>query len=203
MEIFWLEYRLLLLNTSIESISISNKDEEFIQNHFNDLKKNKILINDLDGFSFKRVTISEVEKLFNNLSPSSFPGISSIHPKILKLIPHILISVFTKLFNFCLISNSIPEEWKSAVVTPLYKNKGNSSDPYYYRGISVLSPVSKFFEKLLSSQITDYFNNKNLFYSGQHGFRSNRSCKTALHKLLSNSVLYHLRLHVFLILQLY
>ena len=174
--------------TSIESISISNKDEnvDFIQNHFNDLKKKKILINDLDGFSFKRVTISEVEKLFNNLSPSSSPGTSGIHPKILKLVPHILIPVFTKLFNFCLISNSIPEEWKSAVVTPLYKNKGSRSDPNNYRGISVLSPVSKVFEKLLSSQISDYFNNKNLFYSGQHGFRSNHSCETALHELLSD-----------------
>ena len=174
--------------TSIESVSLSSKDEShsFIDKHFNDLKKKNILKTNINGFSFKTVDESEVEKLFSNLSSSSSPGISDIHPKILKLIPHILIPIYTKLFNFCITTNTFPEEWKSAVVTPLYKNKGSRTDLNNYRGISILSPVSKIFEKLISHQITDYFENSNIFNDGQHGFRKGHSCETALHELLSD-----------------
>ena len=145
--------------TSIESVSLSRKDEsiEFIESHINSLKTKGLLKTSINGFSFKRVDVSEVEKLFRDLSTSSSPGISGIHPKILKLIPDILLPIFTELFNYCISTNSIPKEWKLAVVTPLYKNKGKRSDLNNYRGISILSPISKIFEKLLSHQITDYF----------------------------------------------
>ena len=102
------------------------------------------------------------------------------------MIPDTLIPVYTKLFNYCLTTNTIPDEWKSAVVMPLYKNKGNRNDMKNYRGISILTPVSKVFERLLSIQITNYFDSNKLFYTGQHGFRKNHSCETALHELISD-----------------
>ena len=44
------------------------------------------------------------------------------------------------------MNNCIPNEWKFAIVTPLYKNKGDLSDFNNYRGISVLSPFAKLVE---------------------------------------------------------
>jgi retron-type reverse transcriptase len=38
---------------------------------------------------------------------------------------------------------------------------------------------------LLATQITIYFNINKLFFNGQHGFRNNHSCETALHELIS------------------
>ena len=174
--------------TSIDSVSLSNKDDsvKFIETHFNKLKKNSTFITDSEGFKFSRVTCNEVKTAFKNISSSSSPGISDIHPKILKLIPDTLIPVYNNLFNYCLTTNTIPDEWKSAVVTPLYKNKGSRTDMKNYRGISILTPISKVFERLLSNQITEYFDKNKLFYSGQHGFRKNHSCETALHELISD-----------------
>ncbi len=43
----------------------------------------------------------------------------------------------------------------TAVVIPLYENKDNKSDMNNYRGISVLSPICKLFEKVLAVQIID------------------------------------------------
>ena len=45
------------------------------------------------------------------------------------------------------------KNFKTAVVTPLYKNKGDNTDLNNYRGISVLPPISKIFEKILATQI--------------------------------------------------
>ena len=101
------------------------------------------------------------------------------------LLPFVLLPLFTKLFNNCLITKTIPDDWKSAVVSPIYKNKGEKSDPNSYRGISVLSPVAKLFEKVLAKQITEYLEKNYLFSENQHGFRKGHSCETALHELIS------------------
>ena len=58
----------------------------------------------------------------------------------------------------------IPNEWKFAVVTPLYKGKGEYSEFNSYRGISVLLPLAKIFERVLQYQILDYFNRNNYFF---------------------------------------
>jgi retron-type reverse transcriptase len=67
----------------------------------------------------------------------------------------------------------------------LYKNKGLKSSFNNYRGISVLPPIAKIFEKILAMQITIYLNLNNILFSGQHGFRNGHSCETALHELIS------------------
>ena len=68
--------------------------------------------------------------------------------KILKHSSSKLASILTALFNYCIESNQIPAEWKEAFVTPLVKKKKLSLfDLNNYRGISVLPPVAKIFEK--------------------------------------------------------
>ena len=55
-----------------------------------------------------------------------------------------------------------------------------------YRGISVLPPVAKVFEKILSTRITNHFETNKLFTSQQHGFRTNHSCETAIQSILDD-----------------
>ena len=173
--------------TSIESVSLAKNDEceNFIKTLFNKAKKDKTLSTSMNGFSFKPASVPEVIKLVTSL-PQSSPGISGISSKVLKLAPSILIPVYTKLFNHCISTNSIPENWKSAIVTPLYKNKGKATELNNYRAISILSPITKIFEKILSIQITEYFDKNKLFTENQHGFRAGHSCETALHELIGD-----------------
>jgi hypothetical protein len=97
----------------------------------------------------------------------------------------LLAPMLTSMFNRCITDNVIPGEWKTAVVTPLFK-KGDINDLNNYRGISVLPQVAKVFERILSAQITIFFNIHQLLFNGQHGFRTSHSCETALHELLSD-----------------
>ena len=39
----------------------------------------------------------------------------------------------------------MPEDWRSAVIVPLYKGKGEKSECKNYRGISLLSVVGKIY----------------------------------------------------------
>ena len=58
----------------------------------------------------------------------------------------------------------MPNDWKTATVTPLYKRKGSNLDMNNYRGISVLVPFVKIFEKILAEQIVEYFSEHNLLF---------------------------------------
>ena len=50
-----------------------------------------------------------------------------------------------------------PAQLKIAKVIALYKS-GKQNDPNNYRPISLLNTISKVFEKVAASQVTEYFN---------------------------------------------
>ena len=64
-----------------------------------------------------------------------------------------MVEPLKQIFNSCIDQNVCIKEWKVAMVTPLYKSKGDTSDVNNYRGISVLPPLGKIFEKLLSNRL--------------------------------------------------
>ena len=173
--------------TTISSNSKSSKPEciRFIYHHFKNMKQNIKSFNNSTAFSFNKVNEDDVLHYLKQISPDSSPGISNIPTKVILGAKLKLIPVLTSLFNQCMSSASIPNEWKCAVVTPLYKQKGDATDPNNYRGISIIPPTAKLFEKIIAKQISDYFENNCIFYSGQHGFRKGMSCESALHEILS------------------
>ena len=115
----------------------------------------------------------------SGLNDSSSPGISGI--PIVKACAKHLAPFITNLFNDCVAECCFPDEFKFALVSPLFKNKGSPLDMNNYRGISVLPPIGKLFEKIMTEQMRLYFTINDLFFSGQHGFREAHSCETALH----------------------
>ena len=127
-------------------------------------------------------------KLLNKLDSSSAAGISELPSSLLKHSSHVIAPFLTKLFNDCVANNQFPDEFKSAIVVPLYKGKGSAEDMNNYRGISILPPIAKLFEKILAEQLKIYFEINKLFFHSQHGFRSNHSCESALHEIISMSV---------------
>ena len=147
--------------------------------------KEKVKLPEHD-FKFSSTNDEEVLKYIKYLDNSSPPGNSGIPVSILKAASHIIVSPIVDLFNQCILQGKFPTEWKTAVVTPLFKNKGVPTDLNNYRGISVLPPLCKVFEHILAKQIRAHFDANNLFYFGQHGFRANHSCESALHEIISS-----------------
>ena len=85
----------------------------------------------------------------------------------------------TELFNLSLKSGEYPDDWKLAKVSPVFK-AGERNDPNNYRPISILSTISRVFEKLVYEQIYNYLTKNNLLDSRQSGFRSLHSTVTVL-----------------------
>ena len=161
--------------------TISDDDTlKFIDNSFQNSKRSGLLTT--GAFSFRNFSESEVVESLKALNTSSASGIMLIPTSVLKHCALTLAPILTSLFNNILQQGAIPDECKCAIVFPLFK-KGDPTLCDNYRGISVLSPLAKTLERLISIQITNYFESSlglSLFSSSQHGFRRNFSCETAI-----------------------
>jgi len=119
--------------TSFEAPNAYKKSEcsSFIFDRFKSLKKKffkKLNKPEFQKFKFKKVSAELVEKIISELDNASSSGITDIPISIIKYSSKILSQPISDFINFCLMNNCIPNEWKFAFVTPLYKNKGDLSD---------------------------------------------------------------------------
>jgi hypothetical protein len=166
------------------SINISLEEcSDFINNSF--LSHKRLGNLKTSSFSFSKISNKEVLILFKSIDITSSAGVSGIPAAVIKHCAEELSPILASFYNYCLQVSCIPFEWKQAIVLPLFK-KGEKNLCDNYRGISILSPFTKIFEKLLTTQITSHFNKNGLFSRVQHGFRANHSCETALQYLLDN-----------------
>ena len=72
----------------------------------------------------------------------------------------------------CLRESCFPDCWKVLLGVPTFKNGGESYTAKNYCPVSLVSVVSKVFEKLVINRIVDHLEKCVLFYDFQHGFRS-------------------------------
>jgi len=59
-----------------------------------------------------------------------------------------------KICNRALNEGNVPEDWKGAIIVPLYKGKGDRRECKNLRGISLLSVPGKVYGKILIKRAT-------------------------------------------------
>ena len=121
------------------------------------------------------ITRKVVKKVIANLDSSEASGPDCILVLVLKNCEPELSYILGKLFNMCLKESCFPDCWKVSSVVLVFKNVGERSTAKNYRPVSLLSVVSKVFEKLVNNWIADHPENCYPFSDFQYGFRSSRS----------------------------
>ena len=121
------------------------------------------------------VTPKMVKKVITNLDFSKASGPDCIPVVVLKNCEPALSYILAELFNKCLKESCFPDCWKVSPVVPVFKNVGERSMAKNYHPVSLLSVVSKVFEKLVNNRIVDHPEKCGLFSDFQYGFRSSQS----------------------------
>ena len=116
-----------------------------------------------------------VKKVITNLDSSKASGPDCIPVVVLKNCEPELSYILAKLLNNCLKESCFPDCWKVSLVVPGFKNVGERSTAKNYCPVSLLSVVSKVFEKLVNNRIADHLEKCDLFSDFQYGFRSSQS----------------------------
>jgi hypothetical protein len=124
-------------------------------------------------------SIPKVVKLISNLKTSSFDGPDGICANFLKLAPSLIASFLVVIFRCSLASGKIPDDWRRAIVIPMFKG-GDRGKPVNYRPISLTCIACKLMERFLVDYASEFFDRTNFLYSKQHGFRGGYSCDSQI-----------------------
>jgi hypothetical protein len=87
-------------------------------------------------------TFEKVLRKLKELRSDSAPGPDKIHPRLLKEMRYELAEPLSVIFTKSLQSCSVPVDWKTAIVIPIFK-KGAKAEPGNYRPVSLTSVACK------------------------------------------------------------
>ena len=102
------------------------------------------------------ITAKMVKKVMMNLDLSKASGPDCIPVIVLKNCEPELSDILAELFNKCLNESCFPDCWKISLVVAVFENVRERSTAKSYHPVSLLSVVSKVFEKLVNVRIVDH-----------------------------------------------
>ena len=125
------------------------------------------------------ITVKGVEKMLLNLNANKAAGQDDLHGKLLKNTAKESALLLHAIFQCSIESGAIPEAWKKAIISSVYK-KSDSSDHALYRPVSLTCISCKIQEHIINRHILDHLDKHNILADVQHGFGKRRSCETQL-----------------------
>ena len=60
-----------------------------------------------------------------------------------------------RLLNTYMKQCKVPEDWRTGIIVPIWKRKGDAQDPGKYRGITLLSHIMKLLERILDKMLRE------------------------------------------------
>ena len=97
-------------------------------------------------------TPDELKTVFKKVKQSKSAGMDYLLNEYFIEFQEFFTPLLLKLFNRILHSGCYPKSWSCGMIIPLYK-KGNVNETGNYRGITLLSHLSKIFTSLLNNRL--------------------------------------------------
>ena len=107
--------------------------------------------------ALKEFSLEEVSTTLSQLPNNKACGPSGISYEMLKHAGLPFLQAITALFNRCIISNSIPKQWKEGRIFPISKKPIFDSNLTNTRPISLLEHIKKLYTKLLTNRLNYIF----------------------------------------------
>jgi hypothetical protein len=134
-------------------------------------------LNELTGIVAVGFGIKQVKKKAAELRTDTAAGPNSIGPRLLTELTDQLAPALLKIFQGSMAESTMPEDWREANVTPIFK-KGKKSCPSNYRPVSLMLVCCQ----LMASVVRDLFD---------HTSYSQQSDRTELARLCKRQNVRH------------
>ena len=145
-----------------------NTDPNSSESDFDD---SDFKIDDDDNILNSSISESEIRKAISQLKNGKAPGFDGILNEHIKNSCEIFMPLYLKLFNTVFETGIFPDSWHEGKLRPIYKNKGERSNPENYRPITVLSCLSKLFTAILNARLTKFLDRYDILNDNQAGVR--------------------------------
>ena len=143
-------------------------------------------LNKHGNFKFHPESIEKVEYLIRRIKPNVATGHDELSERLIKEATPVILEDLKNLINLSYETCTFPDQLKTATVKALHK-KGGNNDPAQYRPVSILTTVSKVFERSAVEQLTNYYDSIKLLNPRQHAYRKNHSTTTILFELIETT----------------
>ncbi|KAK3520692.1 hypothetical protein QTP70_030558, partial [Hemibagrus guttatus] len=133
------------------------------------------------------ITQAEATEVVQQLLGGKAPGVDEIRPEYLKSLNVVGLSWLTRLCDIAWRSGTVPLDWATGVVVPLFK-KGDRRVCSNYRGITLLSLPEKVYSRVLERRVRPLVEPR--IQEEQCGFRPSRGTLDqlyTLHRVLEGS----------------
>lgn len=97
----------------------------------------------------EKVTQDEIIKAIKTMKPRKAAGPSEVSAELITASGEIGVGVMQKLCQNVLDGGGMPEEWKTSVVVPIFKGKGDAMSCGSYRGVKLLEHAMKIVERVI------------------------------------------------------
>jgi hypothetical protein len=123
-------------------------------------------------YTDKTINLEQIKRIITDLSLGTAPGADGLMPEVYFLGGEAMLRVLLVLVSEINRTCVIPDEWKTANVALIYKNKGPPTEAANYRPISLTITARRIYEKLVITELDDQIK---LLSNTQGGFRRKRS----------------------------
>ena len=148
----------------------SSASDQVIENNYQSIK-NAVSADDPLTFSE-----DEVEVAISSIKRNKAAGVDNINSEHILYGGSLLVSHLSWLFDAILASSYVPKAFKVGLIIPIPKGRNKDlSNPSNYRGITILSNLSKLCEKLILAELRVQDSPPSL-NPLQGGFRPGYSC---------------------------
>ena len=107
------------------------------------------------------ISLEEVTRVVNHSKRNKAVGPDKIPYEILK--NDRAIHILFQFFHLCFNLGKVPSMWGTAIIKPIPKSAlSDPRVPLNYRGISLLSNVSKLYSGILNNRLSDYLDSENI-----------------------------------------
>ena len=133
-----------------------------------------------------QITEANVRKAIDKLKEQLASGPDGIPARVIKELKEEMVKPLKILFQKSMDDGEIPDEWRDAEVTPIFK-KGNKADPANYQPVSLTVIIGKTMERIIKEEVTRHVESNGHISDAQHGFRAGRSPQTNLIKFMNET----------------
>ncbi|KGL85593.1 RNA-directed DNA polymerase from mobile element jockey, partial [Tinamus guttatus] len=100
-----------------------------------------------------------VREHLRKLNTHKTKGPDGMHPRLLRELAEVIAKPLSIIFERSWRTGEVPEDWKKANVTPVFKN-GKKKDPGNYRPVSLTSVPGKVMERLILAVVSRHREDK-------------------------------------------
>ena len=162
---------------------------------FNDKFKQDVE-NSINNFDFsthnehnkETFELKELNMVIKNLNKKSACGEDKLSNLMIQNTTQEFRKIILYLINETVKQSKLPQNWKSSLISMIPKKQNNSSNPKYYRPISLTSCLAKLAERLMLIKFKEFLDKNKIIIKQQSGFRQKRQTKDNIFFLTQKAI---------------